>query len=364
MNYDWLCCGCITKACLTFPVHHSPFIIFNYPLSIFNYLSPCHTSHPSFVFGVTNNNRRMESKTFWFAMAPSIALPMPAADTFAPYRPKLFGIAYRMLGNVADAEDIVQEAFLRWSQTDQEAVRTPEAYLVTTVTRLCVDHLRSARVQRESYIGPWLPEPLVTGTEDTARPAELADSLSMAFLVILEALSPIERAVFLLHEVFDYSYEEVAGVVGKNAVNCRQIARRARQRLQARRPRFEPSLDERDHLLHRFMDACRAGSMDDLLTTLADDVTLYSDGGGHVTAARKPVHTAKKVAHFLLSILRKAPKGFAVEATIVNGQPGFLVTRDSQPFAVWSFHILEERIQHIYVVLNPEKLVLVTRKDI
>ncbi len=306
-----------------------------------------------------NNWYCPDSKPCGFLMLTMPERLMPTSDTFALYRPKLLAVAYRMLSNMRDAEDIVQEAFVRWSQTKQADVRNPEAYLVTTVTRLCVDHLRSARVQRETYIGPWLPEPLVTDREETAQPAELADSLSMAFLVLLEALSPLERAVFLLHEVFDYPYDEVAQMVGKSAVNCRQIARRARLRLQARRPRFEPSAHERERLLNQFMEACQAGSMDALLTTLADDVTLYSDGGGRVTAARKPVHTAKKVAHFLLSILNKAPDGFAIAVTTVNGQPGFLVTRDEQPFAVWSFHIADRKIQNIYVVLNPEKLVSV-----
>ena len=281
---------------------------------------------------------------------------MPPGETFEEHRPKLTAVAYRMLGSVADAEDIVQEAFLRWSQANASAVRSPEAYLVTMVTRLCIDHLRSARVQRETYVGPWLPEPLLTSEEDPTDHAELADSLSMAFLLLLETLSPVERAVFLLHEVFGYDYAEITATVGKSAVNCRQIARRARNHLQARRPRFEPSPDERNRLMQQFIAACQAGSMDDLLATLADEATLYSDGGGRVTAARKPIYGRDKIARFLLGIYRKAPEGFEVSFAEINGQPGFVVTLEGRPQAAWSFQIYDGRIQNIYVVLNPEKL--------
>jgi RNA polymerase sigma-70 factor (ECF subfamily) len=261
-----------------------------------------------------------------------------------------------MLGTVADAEDAVQETFLRWSQTDVDPIRSPDAYLVTTITRLCIDHLRSARVQREDYIGPWLPEPLVTREATPADHAELTDSLSMAFLVMLETLSPTERAVFLLHDVFGYDYAEIAPVVDKTPVNCRQIARRARERLRTRRPRFDPSPIERDRLLQQFVTACRQGSMADLLAVLADEVTLTSDGGGQVVAARKPIHGAGKVAHFLLNILRKAPAGYAIHLTDVNGQPGFVVTVNEQTQGAWTFQVYDGRIQNIYAVINPDKL--------
>lgn len=277
-------------------------------------------------------------------------------NVFDEHRSRLFAVAYRMLGTVADAEDAVQETFLRWSQADEAQVRSPEAYLVTTITRLCIDHLRSARVQREDYIGPWLPEPLVTREATPAERAELADSLSMAFLVMLETLSPAERAVFLLHDIFGYDYAEVAPVVDKTPVNCRQIARRARERVRARRPRFDPSPAERNRLLQQFVAACRQGSMADLLAVLADDVTLTSDGGGQVVAARKPIHGAAKVAHFLLSILRKAPAGYVIHLTDVNGQPGFVVTVNEQTQGAWTFQVHDGRIQNIYAVINPDKL--------
>ncbi|WP_457651570.1 RNA polymerase sigma-70 factor [Rhodocaloribacter sp.] len=274
---------------------------------------------------------------------------------FERRRDRLFGIAYRMLGSVADAEDVVQEAFLRLQRAGP--VDAPDAYLTTIVTRLCIDHLRSARVRRETYVGPWLPEPLVRPHEASpADEAELADTLSMAFLIVLERLSPVERAVFLLHDVFGYAFDEVAPMVGKTVANCRQIAHRARRRLREGRPRFDASPEEQARLAERFAHAVHEGDLDGLLTLLARDAVLYSDGGGKVAAALRPIHTAAHVARFLVGLSRKAPPGFRVEAVVVNGAPGFLVTRSGVPENVFALHVEAGRIREIFVVRNPDKL--------
>jgi RNA polymerase sigma-70 factor (ECF subfamily) len=273
-------------------------------------------------------------------------------------RPMVFSIAYRMVGEVGEAEDIVQEAYLRLHR-EPEPVRSPKAYLTTVATRLAIDHLRSARVRRERYVGPWLPEPLVAAAEDDpAAHAELADSLSLAFLVMLERLSPVERAVFLLHEVFGHTHDEIAQTVGKSADNCRQLLRRARQHVEAERPRFE--VDRRGHreLTRRFVAACVAGDTDALLEMLAPDVVAYGDGGGRAPAARRPVEGAERVAKMLLGIMRVYGDGFGGADEIdVNGLPGVLVRhRDGSPQSVISLHLSDGRIQAIHSVVNPEKL--------
>src|SRR5919199_1362902 len=245
---------------------------------------------------------------------------------FDRYRLLLFSIAYRMLGSVMDSEDVVQEAFVRWQGAPEGEVRSPRAYLSKVVTRLSIDQLRSAQVRREEYVGPWLPEPL-TGelpATDVADEAVLDESLSMAFLVLLESLTPTERAVFLLREVFDYDYGEISRLVGKSEANCRQIARRARQSVAARRPRFESSSEQEKRLMGSFLEACMSGDMEGLLGLLAEDITLWSDGGGNVRAALNPIHGSDKVARFLLGILSKAPPGLVVRWARINGQPGVI----------------------------------------
>lgn len=278
---------------------------------------------------------------------------MADAALFEPHRPRLFALAYRMLGSVADAEDVVQDAFLRWHQR-AEPVDNPAAFLTTIVTRLAIDHLRSARVQRETYVGPWLPEPLVTAGTD--RPAELADTLATAFLLLLERLNPTERAVLLLHDVFGYPFDDVAEAVEKTPVHCRQIARRARQRVRAERPRFQTSAAARDRLVAHFLTACREGDVDGLRALLADDATLFSDGGGQVVAALRPLHGADRIIRFLLGIIRKAPEGLRVEPTELNGQPGFLVATPHQVDSAWALEVVAGQIRALYVVRNPDKL--------
>lgn len=284
--------------------------------------------------------------------------PAERNGVFDSHRPLLFSIAYRMLGSVMDAEDVVQEAFVRWRRASETEVRSPKAYLSAVVTRLCIDQLRSARARREEYVGPWLPEPLAAAPGDETGPeaALLDESLSMAFLVLLESLTPTERAVFLLREVFDYDYPEISRLVGKSEANCRQISRRARQAVAARRPRFERSPEQEERLTQRFVEACTSGDLEGLLSLLSEDVTLWSDGGGRVRAALNPIHGADRVARFLVGILRDVPAGFAVRLARVNGGPGVLAYEGERPTGVVSLDVSEDRIQAVRIVVNPEKL--------
>ncbi|MEG4504212.1 RNA polymerase sigma-70 factor [Microcoleus sp. F6_B4] len=282
---------------------------------------------------------------------------MSSLDDFNHHRPLLFSIAYRMLGTVTDAEDIVQETFLRWQQTASSTVRSAKTYLTTITTRLCIDHLRSARVQREQYVGTWLPEPMLTQqSENSTDLMELADSLSIAFLTVMERLSPIERAVFLLREVFEYDYDEIGQTIGKSPTNCRQILRRAKQHLADQRPRFPVSRPQQKQVTAQFLDASTKGDLQDLLLLLAKDVTFCSDGGGKVIAAIKPIHGAVKVARMLLAIRRKWLLNSVSHLADINGQPGIIQYLDGRIHSVITFEIVDGCIQSIYSVRNPEKL--------
>lgn len=284
---------------------------------------------------------------------------MGKTEEFDRHRPLLFSVAYRMLGSVADAEDVLQEAYLRWQRMADEEVRSPRAYLSTVVTRLSIDQLRSARVRREEYVGAWLPEPLLTEGEGAAvvEAAILEESLSMAFLVLLESLTPTERAVFLLREIFDYDYAEVSRLVGKSEDNCRQISRRARQSVAARRPRFESSPEQEERLMGSFLEACASGDMDALVSLLSEDVIVWSDGGGKVRAALQPIHGAQKATRFFSGILEKAPPGLTYRRASVNGRPGAVVYfADGSPQSVVTLDVEEGSIRAIHIVVNPEKL--------
>ncbi len=285
-------------------------------------------------------------------------VPADRTEDFDRHRALLFSIAYRMLGGVADAEDVVQEAFLRWQKDVGTEVRSPKAYLSAVVTRLSIDHLRREKARRERYVGPWLPEPLVGETaSDAAERAVLDESLSMAFLVLLESLTPVERAVFLLREVFDYEYAEISRLVGKSEANCRQISRRARQSVAARRPRFDLSPEAEERLLQRFLEACTSDDMDALLSLLSDDVSLWSDGGGRVVAARNPIHGSDRVARFLLGIMREAPPGLVLRRLPVNGRPGLVgYFADGRPQGVVTLGVADGSIRAVRIVVNPEKL--------
>ena len=293
----------------------------------------------------------------------------PNPDTAAVYgalRPLLFSIAYRMLGSVSEAEDIVQEAFLRYHDalTKHGEPDSPKAYLSTVVTRLCIDQLRSARARRESYVGDWLPEPLLTGAlsgkpaADPAAAAEQADSLSMAFLLLLERLTPLERAVFLLHDVFGYGYAETAGVVGRSAATCRQLAHRARQHIEAARPRFDVAARERDELAGRFFTAVRTGDMDGLLQLLAADVEVHGDSGGVPPYWRKPIAGREHVAKLMAALGNQLRHVHAsLELAEVNGQPGALARGpDGALIAVLGIDVADGQIQTVRSVISRPKL--------
>jgi RNA polymerase sigma-70 factor (ECF subfamily) len=282
---------------------------------------------------------------------------MDQAELFGRHRPLLFSIAYRMLGSVMDAEDMVQETYLRWEGAAPAQVRSPKSYLSTVVTRLCIDQLRSARAQREQYIGPWLPEPLITEEAETMDGRlELADSLSIAFLLLLERLTPTERAVFLLRDAFDYPYPEIARIVGKSEANCRQMARRARTHIVERRRRFGASNEERRQLAERFLRAATSGDMDGLVALLADDVTLRSDGGGKVAAALNPIEGPQKVARFFIGLAKKRPADMVFRPARVNGRLGMILYTGGQPYSVMTFEAAGGKIGDVDIIVNPDKL--------
>ena len=283
------------------------------------------------------------------------------AELYSELRRLLFSIAYRMLGSVSAAEDVVQESFLRYHRAQQDGVviETPKAYLTTIATRLSVDALRSAKRQRETYVGTWLPEPFVTDpSPDAAEQVETADTISFAFLVLLESLSPVERAVFLLREVFDYGYDEIAEVVDRTPENCRQIALRARRSVDARRPRYEPSAAKRDELAERFLAACQHGDLQALQGLLAADVKFHGDGGGKAPAVAAVITGMERVMRLLVSLLEQgAEMGAWAEPAQVNGQPGAIFhTADGKIASVLSLEIADGQVQAIQNVLNPDKL--------
>ena len=275
---------------------------------------------------------------------------------FEAHRGRLWGVAYRMLGSRADADDMVQEAYLRWHGAPTAEVRTPEAWLVTTTTRLCIDRLRQLRTEREAYIGPWLPEPLVEEAPAADAATELASDLSMAFLALLERLAPEERAAFLLHDVFESDYDEIAGALGKSEAACRQIVSRARRRVREERPRVQVSAAVRERLVESFMRAIELRDRDALLALFADEAALTSDGGGKAKAAHKVVRGGASVVRFLLGVLRVAHGHLELEKVVVNGETGLAVRVDGQLVSVMSFATDGRRILGVYSVLNPDKL--------
>ncbi len=281
---------------------------------------------------------------------------------FERERPLLFALAYRMLGSVMDAEDIVQEAFLRWQQVPVQQIASPQGYLQRIVTRLCIDQLRSARVQREAYIGPWLPEPLIQSEDaDPLAAADLADSLSLGFLRLLERLTPIERAVFLLHDVFGYTYEEIARVVGKSAVHCRQLGHRARESIVAERPRFTATPAQVEQVTRQFIRACTDGDMQGLLALFAADITLWPDGGGKPGAMRNPIVGADRVTRFLLGVRRKVPVPSILRPVHLNGRSGILWLIAGGLMCAVTLEVDRGAIRTIYWVFNPDKLQAVQR---
>jgi RNA polymerase sigma-70 factor (TIGR02957 family) len=284
------------------------------------------------------------------------------ADTFIAHRELMFSMAYRMLGTVADAEDVVQDAWLRWSAAPRDDVAEPRAYLLRTVTNIALNRLRSAQARREAYVGPWLPELLLTQTnQDITERAEVAESVSVAMLVVLESLTPEERAVFVLREVFDFGYPEIAAALHRSEPTVRQIAHRARGHVQARRPRFEVDREQQRAVTARFLAAAVGGDINGLLEILAPDVTLITDGGGRAKAALRPIRGAAKVARILAAFGERPGQGFAlrdmsIEQIEINGEPGALFVADGRLVAAGTLTVASGRVTAIQVVANPEKL--------
>lgn len=277
---------------------------------------------------------------------------MKPVEVFEQHRRHLFTMAYRMLGSAAEAEDVVQDAWLRFQEADTSAVTSARAWLSTVVTRLCLDERKSARARREVYVGPWLPEPIATGGDDVDR-----ESISMAFLVLLESLSPVERAVYLLHEVFDYSHAEVASMVGREEAACRQVFHRARERVIERRPRFAASREQHGAILGGFLEAIGRGDLQRLCGLLAADVVSYSDGGGKARAALRPVLGDDAVARLLIGLTRKQPADrAAIDLLELNGWPAMVVREGERARVALLIETDGERVVNVFMVLNPEKL--------
>ncbi|MFB6986020.1 RNA polymerase sigma-70 factor [Streptomyces sp. NPDC056230] len=284
-----------------------------------------------------------------------------ATDVFELHRPVLIGVAYRMLGGIADAEDVVQEAWLRWSSASREDVREPRAFLVRVVTRLAIDRLRQVQSRRESYVGPWLPEPLVTdfgpAVPDTAEQAVLADSVSVAVLVVLESLSPLERAVFVLREAFGFPYAEIAAALDRSEAAVRQLAGRARRHVDERKPRYDVDPARRRDLTERFLAAAAGGDIQELLALLAPDVRLVGDSGGKSKAPLRIIESADKVGRFLFAVAHGQIPDPGFRFLELNGGPGLLVLSGGKPDSVFQVDIRNGLIQSVYVVRNPDKLI-------
>ncbi|MNM57393.1 ECF RNA polymerase sigma factor SigJ [compost metagenome] len=292
------------------------------------------------------------------------------AEEYNSFRPLLFSLAYRMLGSVMEAEDIVQEAFLYVNETKPDHILNPKAYLCKIVTHRCIDHLRSASKQREVYVGPWLPEPLVMNEDTRKGPDELythKESISTAYLLLLQQLSWTERAVFLLREVLQYEYNEIAEIVGKNSTNCRQIFRRARSALtripitdtdseEVALPVKPTVMEQASDAVEQFVQALLSGDVNALLNIIKNDAILYSDGGGKVTAAVRPIYGAGRIAMFFSNLLAKPPEGFSYSVTGVNGDIGIVTYTNGHPLNVVTFQVQEGQIANIYLVVNPDKL--------
>ena len=288
------------------------------------------------------------------------AMSIADANQFETYRPLMLSIAYRMLGSMTEAEDIVQEAYLRYQATDHEQIRSHRAFLTTVVTRLCLNHLQSARTQRESYFGPWLPEPVLTEQDEQLVPlsrAELHESLSMAFLVLLEQLTPLERAVFLLRQVFDYEYDEIAAIIDKSEAACRQLFSRAKKHIAGGRPRFQPSPETHRQILERFIQAVDTGELAGLMQLLTDDVEFVPDTGGKARRAfAQPLRGRDAVAQRLLTIAQSAPEVLDREIHLVNGEPALVLRSGDEVRFVISIEVDQEKVAAIRVIVNPDKL--------
>jgi RNA polymerase sigma-70 factor (ECF subfamily) len=280
-----------------------------------------------------------------------------AERIFQQERPRLARLAYRMLASLVDADDVLQEAFVRFAREDRSEIKSPSAYLSSIVVRLCIDRRRVVEARKESYVGPWLPEPIVESADaDPAGRLETAESVSLALLVVLESLSPVERAAYLLRRVFDYGYDEIGTILSKSAQNCRQLVHRAENSIRERRPRFDPDPHETERITGAFLAACASGDLDGLVQLLSADAVVYSDGGGKVPAALVPIRGADRVARLFLGVTRQAPAGWEARRVRVNGQPGLLIVAAGRVEQVMTLEIVDGRITTFFVIRNPEKL--------
>jgi RNA polymerase sigma-70 factor (TIGR02957 family) len=300
---------------------------------------------------------------------------LDAAEVFDEHRGLLVSVAYRILGSVTDAEDAVQEAYLRWSGVEHSEINDPRAFLVRVTTRLAIDRLRRARTRRESYVGPWLPEPILT-RQDPSEEVEMAESVSMAMLVVLETLSPLERAVFVLREAFGMPHAEIAEVLGRSEEAVRQLARRAREHVRERRTRFDADQDEQRRVTERFLEATSTGDFGALMAVLSPGVELVADSGGKALAPRRPVRGAQKVARFLLAVaternmacfpksIRSQPSGeVRIHLAPVNGDPGVVITAGNEPISALALDVSDGLVHTIRLIANPEKLTGVRAVD-
>ncbi|MDQ8706457.1 RNA polymerase sigma-70 factor [Streptomyces sp. LHD-70] len=284
-----------------------------------------------------------------------------ATALFEEHRPVLTGVAYRMLGRVADAEDVVQDAWLRWSAAEHDEIREPRAYLVRITTRLAIDRLRHVQSRREAYVGPWLPEPLATDfgatVPDTAEQAVLAESVSLAVLVVLESLSPLERAVFVLREAFGFPFSQIATALERSEAAVRQLAGRARKHVEERKPRFDVDPAERRDLTERFLDAAAEGDLDGLMRLLAPDARLVGDSGGKSKAPLRVLESAEHVGRFMASVVPQGVPNPEIRVLELNGGPALLILSDGKPDSVLQVDVVDGRIQSVYIVRNPDKLI-------
>jgi RNA polymerase sigma-70 factor (TIGR02957 family) len=293
-------------------------------------------------------------------------VPPPAdTETFEAHRDLMFAVAYRMLGTVADAEDAVQDAWLRWSAAPRDDVADPRAYLIRVITNTSLNRLRAVRARREAYIGPWLPEPLFTRTDPDSARVEVAESVSLAMLVVMESLTPDERAVFVLREVFGYGYAEIGAAIGHTEVAARQIGHRAREHVHARRPRFEVDRDRRREVTERFLDAAAGGDIERLIGVLAPEVVLTGDGGGQARNARRPVVGSAKVARLLHGLITHPTKGVDMTGAVpslaeINGGPGVVYTRDGQAIVAVTWVVTEGLVVAVHIITNPGKLAAIS----
>jgi RNA polymerase sigma-70 factor (ECF subfamily) len=290
---------------------------------------------------------------------PGISTDADGTAIFERHRRRLFGLAYRMLGSVGDAEDAVQDTYLRWHRTDRSVIQTPEAWLVTACTRLCIDRLRAAKLERESYPGTWLPEPLVeleVSVPNAEDAHEMADDLSMAMLMVMERLTPAERAAYLLREAFDYDYPQIAVALKKSEAACRQLVSRAQKHLKDARPRFEADEAAARNLAKKFAAATKAGDISMFAGLLAEDAMLWSDGGGKASAAINVIHGPDKIARFFVGIAGKIPADIRRVFAVINGQPGWILFDGEKPYLALAMDVVGDSLRNVFIVRNPDKL--------